>query len=118
MFKKLENARQTLEARTDRSAWQRGVTAYALELLEELTESAANGYITADQLADRHEIREALLNGASDWNAYSWGGSSLIYNLVIEQPKPPQMPLEYKIKNSRFWPNSQKPGTFCLCRTL
>lgn len=77
---KLENARQALEARTDNSARKRGVNVYALELLESLTEYAAGGYITAEQLTTRSGIREALKNGAPSWPAYSSGGYSLIYD--------------------------------------
>ena len=35
-----DNIRETLEASKDRSAWDKGVNAYALELLEELKERA------------------------------------------------------------------------------
>ena len=56
------------------------MTAYALELLEELVEGVDGGYISADDLNTPADFSRALLNGASDWSAYSWGGSSLIYN--------------------------------------
>lgn len=29
------------------------------------------------------ELKDLLLNGASDWKAYSWGGCSLIYDQDI-----------------------------------
>lgn len=38
------------------------------------------GYISADDLNTPADFSRALLNGASDWSAYSWGGCSLIYN--------------------------------------
>ena len=38
------------------------------------------GYISADNLNTPADFSRALLNGASDWSAYSYGGSSLIYN--------------------------------------
>ena len=66
--------------KADRSAWNRGVALYADELTEELTEALRDGYVTVDQLTSTAEIKRALLNGASDWTAYSWGGSSLIYD--------------------------------------
>lgn len=66
-----------LEARKDRSAWDKGVTLYAFELVEELRERAE--YEGRNPEAGK-ECREWMLNGADDWNAYSWGGSSLIYN--------------------------------------
>lgn len=76
----LANAMQTLQQRKDRSAWDRGVTVYALELVEQLAEAAEGGYIDADDLLSPRMLRKALLNGADDWSAYSWGGCSLIYN--------------------------------------
>ena len=64
---------QQLNAHNDKSAWNKAVTAYALELVETLD----NWDKQSENIA---ELREMLLNGASDWSAYSWGGSSLIYN--------------------------------------
>lgn len=69
-----------LEARNDRSAWDKGVTAYALELVEGLEEAAA--YNERDPIS-WIEAKEWMLNGAQDWNQYSWGGSSLIYDYDI-----------------------------------
>lgn len=66
-----------LQARKDRSAWMRGVTAYALELVDQLEERAA--YEGRDPQS-RKECRDWMLNGAQTWNEYSWGGSALIYN--------------------------------------
>lgn len=60
-----------LENRNDRSAWDKGVTAYALELLEGI---------------ETEEVtRELLLNGADNWDQYSYGGSSLIYDCDIAE---------------------------------
>lgn len=60
-----------LENRNDRSAWDKGVTAYALELLEGI---------------ETEEVtRELLLNGADNWDQYSYGGSSLIYDYDIAE---------------------------------
>lgn len=66
-----------LEARKDRSAWDKGVTLYAFELVEELRERAEHEGRNPEA---GKECREWMLNGADDWSMYSWGGSSLIYN--------------------------------------
>ena len=50
-----------------RSAWERGVILYAIDLLNDLKEG--------DELTE-----ENLLNGARDWKEYSEGGCSLIYD--------------------------------------
>ena len=60
--------------RPARSAWSRGVKAYALELLEDWEESGKK-YLTEMD----------LLNGARDWGEYSWGGSALIYDEDIAE---------------------------------
>lgn len=64
---------QQLNAHNDKSAWGKAVTAYALELVETLD----NWDKQPESVA---ELRKMMLNGAADWSAYSWGGSSLIYN--------------------------------------
>jgi hypothetical protein len=51
-------------------AWDRGVRAYALELLEGM-----EGEFSAAK----------LLNGAENWGAYSYGGSALIWNCDIAE---------------------------------
>lgn len=78
-------ARAGLEAQKDCSAWSKGVTLYAFDLLDELEEAADDGYIDADDLASYRLVYRAMLNGASDWSQYSWGGSSLICNSDIAE---------------------------------
>ena len=53
-----------LEARKDRSAWDKGVNAYALELVEELKERAE---YEGQNPESEKECREWMLNGAQDW---------------------------------------------------
>ena len=68
----LEAIKNAIESRKTRSAWDKGVTLYALELLDNIRDLPA-----AD---NRQEIQKALLNGASDWSEYSYGGCALIYD--------------------------------------
>ena len=60
-----------LEARKDRSAWNKGVTAYAVDLLDNYQERAE---YEGREAASCKELEEWLLNGASTWSKYSWGG--------------------------------------------
>lgn len=54
-----------------KSAWDRGVLIYALEIFDNyIEEHDSNKQIT----------EKDLLNGAKDWQQYSRGGSSLIYD--------------------------------------
>lgn len=70
----LTATRELLNARHDRSAWDRGVTAYALDLLETFADTSA-----------AELDRSALLNGASSWTEYSYGGCALIYDSDIAE---------------------------------
>lgn len=65
-----------------RSAWARGVKAYAAELCSSLRGAAAYAAETGtpSPLTDRETVRAALLNGARDWSEYSWSGCALIYD--------------------------------------
>lgn len=77
---KLKNITPSIYTRTQnaRSAWDRGVARYALDLINSLEER------------DIHEIApnsplflKQCLNGADDWRQYSNGGCSLICDCEI-----------------------------------
>lgn len=72
-----ERMTEELLTRKDRSAWDKGVTVYALELVEAMEEGAA--YSGSNPESPR-ECEVLMLNGANDWSQYSWGGSSLVYD--------------------------------------
>lgn len=63
-----------------RSAWDKGVTVYADELLDELREAILGGWVDLEDMASDKLVDRALLNGAANWKEYSWGGCSLIYD--------------------------------------
>lgn len=112
-----ERMTKELEARKDRSAWQKGVTVYALELVEQLAEAAEGGYIDAYDLTAPRMLRKALLNGADDWSAYSWGGGSLIYNSDIAERL--CCPSELKrTRNGERRPNSREEWLDVQARAL
>ena len=96
--------KETLETRKDRSAWDKGVTIYALELLEEYAERAA---YEGRQAANAAEFKKWLKNGATDWNQYSWGGSSLIYDSDIAERLCCPSELK-KTRNGKRRPNSRE----------
>ena len=60
-----------------KSAWRRGVFAYAHELAEE---AAEHTWVKTPKT-----IEEALLNGARSWAEYSDGGCCLIYDADIAE---------------------------------
>lgn len=65
-----------LNARNDRSAWDKGVTLYALDLLEALEDR-----LPADHIPETSkELEGYLLNGAASWQQYSYSGCALVYD--------------------------------------
>lgn len=71
-----------LNNRKDRSAWDKGVNVYALELVEELSERIA---CEKREPANPQELRAWMLNGAASYEAYSYGGCSLICDCDIAE---------------------------------
>lgn len=114
---KIRRAAEIIKARKDRSAWDNGVNAYALELVEQLAEAAEGGYLDAADLTAPRMLRKALLNGADDWSAYSWGGCSLIYNSDIAERL--CCPSELKrTRNGERRPNSREEWLDTQARAL
>ena len=117
MIERLEKMREALEAMNTRSAWKRGVNAYALELLEELEEAISGGYFDAENLDAPKMLDRQLLNGASDWAQYSWGGCSLIYDGEIAERL--CSPSELKKTHGGEWrPNSREEWLDVQARAL
>lgn len=110
----LDKVAAELEAHKDRSAWGRGVNAYALELVEELKERAA---YEGRNPEPRKECREWMLNGAQDWNQYSWGGSSLIYDGDIAERLCTPSELK-KTRHGERRPNSREEWLDTQARAL
>lgn len=76
-MKTISDLRTTLENVKARSAWDKGVKLYAFDLLDKYEEYCEY----EGRLLPLTE--DTLLNGASDWYSYSWGGSSVIYDFDI-----------------------------------
>lgn len=110
----LDKVAAELEAQKDRSAWGRGVNTYALELVEELRERAA---YEGRNPEPGKECREWMLNGAQDWNQYSWGGSSLIYDSDIAERLCTPSELK-KTRHGERRPNSREEWLDTQARAL
>lgn len=72
-----EFMRNQINAKRCRSAWEKGVRLYALEIVESL-EQRAN--VEGVHPANVKELQRWALFGAMDWTQYSEGGCALIYN--------------------------------------
>ena len=77
-FGTMKKALETLESRKDRSAWNRGVTAYARELLSDVVENVERAYCAAPQTRD--EFCRIARNGAGTWREFSYSACALVYD--------------------------------------
>ena len=112
MKNRIETIQSKVETRaSDRSAWARGVKGYALELLENLE---SNPSLINDGMPIREED---LLNGASDWFEYSYGGCSSIYNQDIAERLCTPSELKKNRQGDRN-PNANEDWLQCQARAL
>lgn len=66
-----------------RSAWSRGVKAYALEMLESFEEWRKWNEENGESVPELDEV--TALNGAHDWSAWAYGGCGLCYDYAIAE---------------------------------
>jgi len=104
---------QLLEAvaahKAGRSAWARGVKAYAVELVESLDDSA--------DLSNERLLEKAMLNGAGDWRQYSEGGCTLCYDADIAERLCSPSELK-RCKGGDRQPNARETWIECQTRAL
>lgn len=81
-----------------RSAWERGVVAYAESMLDE--------FEPEEELYPK-TVEKTLLNGAPSWHDYSWGGCALIYDADIARRLCTPSELR-KTRNGQRRPNAQE----------
>ena len=103
---------QSVENVKVRSAWNNGVKEYAIELLDD---AASNR--ECEEFASLQELKEAVLNGASDWKQYSEGGLSLIYDTDIAERLCSPSELK-RTKNGLNDPNSRENWVQVQARAL
>lgn len=77
-----EFMRNQINAKRCRSAWDRGVRIYALEIVDGIEECAT---WEGEEPANEKELLRYALNGAMDWTQYSEGGCTLVYNRQIAE---------------------------------
>ncbi len=114
-FENVKRELETLNKSRSRSAWARGVGAYALELLEDLKEWSE--YEEREEIPTGAELNKILLNGADSWDAFSWGGSSLIYDVDIARRLCTPSELK-KTRDGERRPNAREEWLDCQARAL
>ena len=127
MNKILSEAISILEARKDRSQWNRAVTDDAYDLIVALDESieyktqnmskeTASSYIS-ELLNNRKSINTVMLGGANDWSHYSWSGCALVYDYDIAEHYCTPSELK-RTRNGEYHPNSREEWLDVQARAL
>ena len=125
----VEEARRQLEARTDRSAWDRAVTEDAIDLLDTVndrceqvtrqfadTEEGGAAHVH-DLFVSRVSLMNIMKNGADSWHDYSWGGCGLIYDGDIAEHYCTPSELK-KVHGGERRPNSREEWLDVQARAL
>lgn len=108
-MKTIKQLREAIEATPARSAWDKAVKLYALELIEEMPDTWEFYGSPADW--------KTLLNGAEDFTQYSWAGCSFIYDQDIAERL--CSPSEYKrTKEGQNPPNARETWLDAQARAL
>jgi hypothetical protein len=87
----MKQLKELLNNHKTRSAWDKGVKAFAFDLLE--------------NIEGRDITKDNLLNGASDWSEYSFGGCAFIYDQDIAEAL--CTPSELKSRKGGDWQPSK-----------
>jgi len=115
-MKTINEIRNAIDNIRTRSAWSAGVKTYADEILDNIATAEAEHRINM-AIATRHDLETAALNGADNWNVYSWGGCSLIYNSDIAATLCTPSELK-RTRNGERRPNSREEWLDVQARAL
>lgn len=109
--------REKVNACKVHSTWDRGVLIYANELLDEIAENIEHGYYHEDDIEAPKMLDEMMLNGARDWDQYSYGGCSLVYDGDIAERLCTPSELK-KTRNGELQPNMRETWLDVQARAL
>lgn len=80
MQRQIAKIREEIDSHPARGAWSVGVRVYARELFDEYV---SNLHIEDDTTRIGKITEADLLNGADDWEQFSYGGCALVYDSDI-----------------------------------
>lgn len=107
-------AKKRLNERCNRSAWDRGVTLYAFDLLDNLNDAITDNNRDPES---RTEAKGWMLNGARDWRQFSYDGSALLCDADIAERLCTPSELK-KTRNGERRPNARENWLDCQARAL
>ena len=112
---KIENFEQAIyeKSTSAKSAWNRGVAKYALDIISDLQERGIKEIAPESPL-----FLKQCLNGAEDWQQYSDGGCSLICDFeIVERLATDSEKRKYKAGRLER-PNARESWLDCQARAL
>lgn len=116
-----QKIRKEIRKTSGRSAWSKGVSHYALMLLDDLQDWNYAGKDirphSSAKICNREILKKTLLNGADNWSQYSWGGCSFIYDEDIAKILCNPSELK-KTKNGTRRPNAREEWLDVQARAL
>ena len=81
--KNIQAVTNEVEKAKTRSAWAKGVQSYAFHILAQFEEWRRFNEEQGEELPELDEV--TALNGARDWEQWSYGGCGLVYDSVIAE---------------------------------
>jgi len=116
-MKNFKELKKKVESYRAASAWNKGVKAYALDLLDQLEEGIEGEWFRDEDIKAPKVLRKELLNGAMDWLEYSEGGCALVYDEDIAERLCTPSELKKK-KGGRLQPNRYETWLELQARAL
>ena len=113
----LKQIKNELEKEWGRSAWRKGVIGYAWELFDNIEQNENWLGLNSDTNYKASELDRIMLNGANNWEQYSWSGCSLIYDPDIAAALCTVSELK-KTDNGRKRPNKNEEWLDVQARAL
>lgn len=110
----VDTIRTAIHSRRDRSAWNKGVNLYAVDLLNDLEERCS---YEGREPETREELTAWLLNGAKNWRQYSEGACALICDCDIAERLCTPSELK-RSRNGERNPNSRESWLDVQARAL
>lgn len=77
MQRRIADIKKDIAAHSARSAWDKGVKGYAVEMFDDYVDRL---HITDDSVRIGKVAETDLLNGAQNWEQYSYGGCAEVYD--------------------------------------
>lgn len=77
MQRRIADIKKDIAAHSARSAWDRGVKGYAVEMFDDYVDRL---HIADDSVRIGKVAETDLLNGAQNWEQYSYGGCAEVYD--------------------------------------